>query len=414
MKLIAKVFGNSKICGEIEVGGAKNAALPIIAATLATSHKVVLERIPNLSDVKEMISTIEKAGMHVSSKKNRASFFAKDLNGDLSETSSKIRASILLLGPLALKTGRALLPYPGGCSIGKRPVDLHLKGLKKLGFKILVGERKIEAIPVHHPKDVQIHLNLPSVGATEHLMITAAMMKGTTTVLSNCAREPEVVELQKFLNSIGANVLGAGTTKIKIIGPSKFSGSRFKIIGDRIEAGTYVIAAMAGGGEVVVKGVKPSTINFLSFLHKLGGDVKMGEHSIIVKPSRLVAFSLSTAPYPGFPTDLQPQATVLACKANGISKITENIFENRFSHAEELKKMGAKIEQLANSIKIKGPQQFKAARLLGKDLRETAAITIAAALADGISEIENFEIMFRGYENVIEKLNQIGIRIVVM
>ena len=413
MKLIAKVFGNSKICGEIEVGGAKNAALPIIAATLATSKKVVLERIPNLSDVKEMISMIEKAGMQVSFKENRASFFAKDLDGDLSEASSKIRASILLLGPLALKTGHVFLPYPGGCSIGKRPVDLHLKGLKKLGFKILVNERGIEAIPNHHPKDVQIHLDLPSVGATEHLMITAAMMNETTTILSNCAREPEVVELQNFLNSIGANVLGAGTTKIRIIGASKFSGSHFKIIGDRIEAGTYVIAAMAGRGEVVVKGVDPSTVNFLSFLRKLGGDVKMGKHFIAVKPSQLTAFSLSTAPYPGFPTDLQPQTTVLACKANGISKITENIFENRFGHVRELKKMGAKIEQLANSIKVKGPQQFKAARLLGKDLRETAAITIAAALADGISEIENFEIMFRGYENVIEKLDQIGIRIVV-
>ncbi len=414
MKLIAKVFGNSKICGEIEVGGAKNAALPILAATLIASQEVVLERIPNLSDVKEMIFMIEKAGMSVSFKENRASFFAKDLNGDLSETSSKIRASILLLGPLALKTGRALLPYPGGCKIGKRPVDLHLKGLKKLGFKIFVNEKNVEAIPIHHPKDVQIRLDLPSVGATEHLMMTASMMNGTTTLLSNCAREPEVVELQKFLNSIGANVSGAGTAKIKIVGTSKFSGSHFKIIGDRIEAGTYAIAAMAGEGEVVVKGVEPSTINFLSFLRKLGGNVKVRGHSIIVKPSRLSAFNLSTAPYPGFPTDLQPQATVLACKANGISKITENIFENRFGHVRELKKMGARIEQLENSIKVEGSRQFKAARLLGKDLRETAAITIAAALADGVSEIENFEIMFRGYENVIEKLDRIGIRIVVM
>ncbi len=406
------MIGNSKIYGEIEVGGAKNAALPIVAATLATSRKVILERVPNLSDVKEMISMLEKAGMNISLNGNSASFFVKNLDGNLSEVSSKIRASILLLGPLALKTGHAFLSYPGGCAIGKRPVDLHLNGLRKLGFKISMGDKVIEATPIHHPKDVQIYLDFPSVGATEHLMITASIMNETTTVLSNCAREPEVIELQDFLNSAGAKVIGAGTTKIKIVGVPRLSGSHFKIMGDRIEAGTYVIAAMAGEGEVTIKGVKPSTVNFLNFLRKLGGDVKVGEHSVIVKPSRLSAFNISTAPYPGFPTDLQPQATVLACKANGISKITENIFENRFGHVRELEKMGAKIERLENSIKVKGSRQFKAARLLGKDLRETAAITIAAALADGVSEIENFEIMFRGYENVIEKLDRIGIKIV--
>ncbi len=409
--MIAKVWGNSKIRGEVSIGGAKNAALPILVASILSSKRIEILRIPDLADVREMISMLRALGVDVSFENNSISMLSTNLNSDISAFPSKIRASILLLGPLALKTGKAKISYPGGCSIGKRPIDIHLDGLRKLGFDVSVGEEFVEAVPIHRYKQVDIRLGFPSVGATEHLMTTASMMRGTETRLLNCAREPEIVDLQRFLNSMGARISGAGTSKICITGVSQFLSARYEVIGDRIEAGTYAIATMASGGKLVIKGVTPSTLNFVGVLQKIGGIISIKDDSMCIKASDLKSIKVFTAPYPGFPTDLQPQITVLACKAKGISEISEKIFENRLGHVEELRKMGAILDVAGQTIRVKGPQVLHGARVVGKDLRETAAITIASAIANGTSEIENFEILFRGYEKVVEKLNKIGVRI---
>ncbi len=411
--MIAKISGNSKVSGEILVSGAKNAALPILTAALLSSKKVELSRIPELADVQEMISMMRYAGVQVSFKENEVSLIVSNLKGDISDFSSKIRASILFLGPLALKTGRSKVPYPGGCSIGKRPIDIHLNGLKKLGFEVSTEKGFVEAVLTHQFKEVNVYLDFPSVGATEHLMTTASMMKGTEVTLSNCAKEPEIVDLQNFLNAMGAQIVGAGTSKIHIKGVSHFRPVHYEIIGDRIEAGTYAVLAMASGGDLIVRGITPSTLNFVGDLRKMRGNIAIFGNSMRIKSSDLNSVEVNTAPYPGFPTDLQPQITVLACKAKGISKITENIFESRFEHVPELKKMGANVSIVGQTLKVTGPQSLHGTKLVGKDLRETAAITIAAAIADGSSEIENFEILFRGYERVVEKLNRVGVKIVV-
>ncbi len=408
----AEVWGNSKIRGEVSVGGAKNAALPILAASLLASKRIEISRIPDLADVREMISMLRALGMEISFVNNTVSLLPNDLKGDISGFSSGIRASILLLGPLTLKTGKAKISYPGGCSIGQRPIDIHLNGLRKLGFRVSVKGKVVEAVPMRRPRQVNIRLSFPSVGATEHLMTTASIMKGTETELLNCAKEPEIVDLQRFLNSMGARILGAGTSRIHIKGVPRLLSVHHEVIGDRIEAGTYAILTMASGGDLIVKGITPSTLNFVDVLRKMGGVISIHDNSMRIRASELMPMEVVTAPYPGFPTDLQPQITVLACKAKGISKITEKIFENRLGHVEELKKMGAILDVVGQAIKINGPQVLHGAKVVGKDLRETAAMVIAAAIADGPSEIENFEILFRGYENVVEKLNKIGVRVI--
>jgi UDP-N-acetylglucosamine 1-carboxyvinyltransferase len=408
--LKATIIGDAKINGELKVGGAKNASLPILAAILVNGD-VTLKRLPHLVDVEEMLNLLSKSGVNVKRNEDVATFSFDDLNGDLSDVPSKIRASILLLGPLALKTGKAVLSYPGGCAIGSRPIDIHIEGLKKLGFNVKVGESFVQAEFSKTPEEASIKLPFPSVGATEHLMITASMMRGTTTYISNCAKEPEIVELQRFLNSMGSNVKGAGTSHIKVKGVSNFSKVDFEIMSDRIEAGTYAILSLISNGSLLIEGVEKRSLNYVDFLKSIGANVEVEGSKMIVKPSQIKAFHVETAPYPGFPTDLQPQITVLALKAKGKSTITENIFENRFGHIEELKKMGAFIQRDGKTVKISGPQELKSAELIGKDLRETAAVTLAAAVAKGKSTIENFDILFRGYERVVEKLKSIGIKI---
>ncbi|WP_036222967.1 UDP-N-acetylglucosamine 1-carboxyvinyltransferase [Mesoaciditoga lauensis] len=408
----AAIIGETKVRGEVEVGGAKNASLPILAAVLVNSKNINLKRLPSLADVDEMLKLLSASGVKILRKDDIFSFSYSELKGDLSDIPSKIRASILLLGPLALKTGKAVLSYPGGCNIGKRPIDIHIQGLKKLGFTVDVEEEFIKAEFLKAPKEVNIKLPFPSVGATEHLMITSSMMSETTVCLSNCAMEPEIVDLQRFLNSMGAKIDGAGTPNIKIKGVSSFSNVDFKIMGDRIEAGTYIILSLIANGSLIINGIDRKFLNYVDFFQRIGAQVETEKSRIIVKPSKITSFKISTAPYPGFPTDLQPQTTVLACKANGNSIIMENIFENRFGHVEELIKMGAAIKRNGNIIEVKGPKKFKAARLIGKDLRETAAVTLAAIIAEGKSTIENFDILFRGYEKIAEKLQNIGVNII--
>jgi len=410
--LIAKVRGNSKIEGEITVSGAKNSALPILASLVLTSEEVLINRVPEISDVNEILSMIRVAGIQVTFSDNEIMVKSpSNLKGELGNFDSNIRASILLLGPLAARTGHAELPYPGGCAIGERPIDIHIEGLNKLGFLISEKGDRIEATLGKIPKEVKIKLRFPSVGATEHLMMTAAIMNGTHTELSNCAKEPEIVDLQNFLVSMGAKIKGAGIDKIEIEGVKAFHGTTHTIIGDRIEAGTYIIAALASKGLLKVNGASSETFNFIHELKKIGAQIITNEDHVLVKPSTLKPFKISTGPYPEFPTDLQPQLTFLACYTNGTSEVTEKVFENRFWHVDELRKMGASIEKIGDrTLRIK-QSQLHGATLIGKNLRETATVLFAAAIADGPSRIEKFEIILRGYEKIWDKLKKIGVEV---
>ncbi len=407
--MIARIRGNSKIEGEVTVGGAKNSALPILASLVLTSEETKVEKIPDISDVAEMISMIRSAGIVVNFEKNTVLAKPSNLKGEIKEFGSSIRASILLLGPLAIRAGHSKLRYPGGCSIGRRPIDIHLDGLKKLGISINENDDLIEAKVEKIPREVRIDLKFPSVGATEHLMMTSVLLDGVHIEITNCAREPEVVDLGRFLNSMGAKIHGIGTNKINIDGVKKLNTSVHSIIGDRIEAGTYIIGALSSGGTLKVNGISDNVMrNIVNEFKKIGAKISNSGDALIVYPSNLSSFKLSTGPYPQFPTDLQPQMTFLACNIKGYSEITETVFENRFKHVDELKKMGANISVEGNKIKIM-QSKLHGAKLVGNDLRETATILLAAATADGPSEIEKFEIIFRGYEHLYEKLKAIGV-----
>ncbi len=407
--MIARIRGNSKIEGEITVGGAKNSALPILASLVLISEEVKIERIPDISDVAEMISMIRSAGVAVNFEKNIVLARPSNLRGEIKEFGSSIRASVLLLGPLAVRMGHSQLHYPGGCSIGKRPIDIHLEGLRQFG--ILVDEKTdmIEAVVDKIPKDVKIDLRFPSVGATEHLMMTSVLIDGVHTEIRNCAKEPEVVDLGNFLNSMGAQIYGVGTDRININGVKRLNASVHSIIGDRIETGTYMIGALSSGGMLKINGISDGVMhNITNELKKIGAKISTYENSLIVYPSDLRSFKLSTGPYPQFPTDLQPQMALLGCHTKEYFEITETVFENRFRHVDELKKMGANISVDGQKIKVM-PFKLHGAKLVGNDLRETATILFAAAIADGTSEIEKFEIIFRGYEKLYEKMKAIGV-----
>ncbi len=408
--LKARITGNSKIEGTVSVSGAKNAALPLLAASLLTKGQVQLKNLPYLEDVKEMLEILKETGMVVVKDKESTLLLKKNVNSHIQKRLSNIRASILLLGPLSILNGKAVLPYPGGCSIGKRPIDIHIMGLKKLGISVKMNEGFVEARLQEKIRQTKINLPFPSVGATEHLMMSASILKGTSTTIQNCAMEPEILELQKFLNSMGANVKGAGTPTITIEG-QELNSTKYKIMGDRIEAGTYMILALAAGTRLRIENIDPQLANYIDFFKNIGAHFSIGNNFIETLPAHLNAFTVKTAPYPGFPTDLQPQLSVLACALKGESKITETVFENRFSHVEELKKMGACITKKGNRILVHGPTKLRAATLNGKDLRQTATLILAAAIAHGTSVIENFEIVFRGYENVVNKLKNIGVNI---
>lgn len=408
-----KIKGNSKIEGEVNVGGAKNSALPILASLVLASKEILIERIPDISDVTEMISMIRAAGISVNFEKNTVAAKPSNLNGEIKGLGSTIRASILLLGPLAVRTGHSKLLYPGGCEIGKRPIDIHIEGLRKLGIDVKETGEFIEANFVKVPKKVKIKMRFPSVGATEHLIMTSVLLDGTEVEISNCAREPEVVDLGNFLNSMGAKIHGLGSNNVRIEGVRNLESAIYSIIGDRIEAGTYMIGALASKGMLKINGIGNEINNVVDFMKKIGAKIENLQNSLVIHPSDLEEFKLSTGPYPEFPTDLQPQMTLLGCYVNGISEITERVFENRFRHVEELRKMGADIRIEEEKIKIKS-SKLHGANLIGNDLRETATVIFAAAIADGPSEVDKFEIAFRGYERLYDKLKNMGISVEIL
>ena len=409
-----EVFGAKKLKGQIKISGSKNASLPILAATLLSNKKVYLKNLPKVKDIETMINLLQSLGSIIKfNKKNLIiNNFKQNKNYASYNLVKTMRAGILVLGPLLAKFGNAKVSLPGGCAIGTRPVDIHLKALSKLGvnYKIIQGYVHASA-----PKGLigsQIRFSKISVGATENLIIAASLAKGTT-VLSNCAIEPEIKDLVNFLNKIGCNIKWIAKRKIKIFGVSRVNESTYTVMFDRIEAGTYLIAAAATEGNLKIQNIIPNIIKTeISTLKKIGAKISIKKNEIhIIGNKKIKNLNIKTAPYPGFPTDLQAQIMVLLCKANKNSIIKEDIFENRFMHVAELNRMGAKILINGNKALVEGNTNFEAAELMATDLRASVSLILAALTAKGKSVINRIYHLDRGYENIEIKLKKIGAKI---
>jgi len=409
-----EVFGATKLKGQIKISGSKNASLPILAATLLSNKKITLSNLPRVKDIETMISLLESLG-------SKIKFFKNDLQIDNSKQNKKIasynlvktmRAGILVLGPLLAKFGSAKVSLPGGCAIGTRPIDIHLKSLSKLGVKYKILQGYVHATAPNGLRGGKIRFSKISVGATENLIIASCFARGTT-LLSNCATEPEIKDLTNFLNKMGCKIIWIAKRTVKIIGSSKIKDTKYTIMFDRIEAGTYLIAAAITAGNLKIKNVNPKIIKTeLNILKKIGVKIKLSKNEIhVVGNKRVKNVNIKTAPYPGFPTDLQAQIMVLLCKANKNSEIKEEIFENRFMHVGELNRMGAKILIKGNKVIVNGPSNFSGAELMATDLRASVSLVLAALTAKGKSTINRIYHLDRGYENIEKKLRSVGAKI---
>ncbi|MDR3239202.1 MAG: UDP-N-acetylglucosamine 1-carboxyvinyltransferase [Clostridiales bacterium] len=408
---------SSPLKGEIKIGGSKNAVLPVLAASILTEGDCVIQDVPYLSDVLTMEKLLESLGVRVSWDKDAGAVTvsaAGKLRAEASyELVSKMRASFLVMGPLLARLGEVKAPLPGGCAIGSRPVDLHLKGFSAMGADIIQEHGFVRA-KARKLKGARVYLDFPSVGATENLMM-AAVLAEDQTILENCAVEPEVVDLANFLNSAGADIRGAGTDTIKINGVRELRGTEHAIIPDRIEAGTFMVAAAITRGDITLTNVlgdhlKPVTAK----LKEVHLNVMETERGIRVQCSdrkKIVAADVKTLPYPGFPTDMQAQFMSLLTTAEGASIVTETVFENRFMHVGELKRMGADIKIESRSAIVEGVKSLTGAQVKATDLRAGAALVLAAMTASGETEISDIYHIDRGYCQLDEKLNQLGAKI---
>ena len=409
-----EVLGANKLKGQINISGSKNASLPILAATLLSSKKIYLNNLPKVKDIETMINLLQSLG-------SKVKFDNKKLIIDNSKQQKKVasynlmktmRAGILVLGPLLAKFGSAKVSLPGGCAIGTRPVDIHLKALSKLGVKYKIIEGYVHATAPKGLKGSKIRFPKISVGATENLIIAASLAKGTT-ILSNCAIEPEIKDLINFLNKTGCKIKWISKRSIKIEGVSKINETNYKIMFDRIEAGTYLVAAAVTEGNLIIKNVIPSIIQTeIDTLKKIGAKISIKKGDIhIIGNKKINNINIKTAPYPGFPTDLQAQIMVLLCKANKKSLIKEDIFENRFMHVAELNRMGANISTNGNKAIVEGNINFAAAELMATDLRASVSLILAALTAKGKSVINRIYHLDRGYESLEKKLKKVGAKI---
>jgi UDP-N-acetylglucosamine 1-carboxyvinyltransferase len=397
--------------GTVRISGAKNAALPILAASLLGTEDIILEDVPRLKDVEIMCEVLESLGSEIeyldegTIKINSANINNFETSYDLM---SKMRASFLVMGPLLTRLGKTKNSMPGGCAIGTRPIDLHLKGFKALGARIDVESNNIGAYAEKLIGE-KIYLDFPSVGATENIMMAATMAEGET-VIDNAAMEPEIVDLSNFLNKLGADIKGAGTSSIRIKGVKTLKGARHAIIPDRIEAGTFMVAAAITGGDLIIDNVITSHIKPITAkLREAGCLVDEGMDSIrVMRNGELNAIDIKTLPYPGFPTDMQAQFTSLMTILNGTSVVIETVFENRFMHVEELKKMGADISINDRSATINGVKELKGAVVKASDLRAGAALVLAGLVAEGVTQIENVYHIDRGYDGIEDKFASLG------
>ncbi|MBF1036561.1 UDP-N-acetylglucosamine 1-carboxyvinyltransferase [Parvimonas sp. G1641] len=402
--------------GTVKIDGAKNAALPIIAASLLGTEPIVLEDVPNLVDVKIILKVLESLGAKVEFlSENRVSIDSSKINSFVTDRSlmEKMRASFLVMGPLLARFGRADAFLPGGCAIGSRPIDLHLKGFKILGALIEEEPDKISARCEKLYGDT-IYLDFPSVGATQNIMMAATLAKGET-IIENAAKEPEIVDLGNFLNKMGAKISGAGTSTIRIIGVEKLGGTVHTIIPDRIEAATFMIAAAITGGKVVVQNCISNHIKpVIAKLKETGAYVVVNEDedSIFVKGGeKIKGTDIKTLPYPGFPTDVQAQFMAYLCVCEDQSKVTETVFENRFMHVDELSKMGAIIATSGKEARIAGVRKLVGAEVNATDLRAGAALVLAGLVAEGTTTIGNIYHIDRGYNDFVGKMKSLGANI---
>lgn len=409
-RLIVK--GGNRLVGTVKTSGAKNAVLPIIAASILGTSPSRLDEIPALEDVRTICAVLECLGIKVdASEPHTLKIDSREITSCEApyELVRSMRASFLVMGPLLARKGYARISQPGGCAIGTRPIDLHLKGFEALGVKIEQGHGYIEASAPEGMAGANIYLDFPSVGATENIMMAAAMANGTT-VLENPAEEPEIVDLANYLNQMGARVRGAGTNVITIEGVSELHGVQHSVIPDRIEAGTYMIAAAMTGGDVIIENVLPEHQKpLIAKLREAGALVEEDIDRIhVVGSGRLKAVDIKTLPYPGFPTDMQAQMMAMLSVAEGRSKITETVFENRFMHVVELNRMGANITTEGRSAVITGPAHLTGCTVRATDLRAGAAMILAGLVAEGATEICDIYHIDRGYEEIAAKLTRLG------
>jgi len=410
------IQGGATINGEVRVSGAKNSALPIIAATLLAEGVMRVGNLPHLHDITTMLELLGRMGVSVvinedmSVETDCSTLNSQTAPYDLVRT---MRASILVLGPLLARYGNAVVSLPGGCAIGSRPVDIHLRGMEAMGAEIEVTDGYVHAKSNGRLKGARIFCDTVTVTGTENILMAAVLAEGTT-VIENAAREPEVVDLANCLNAMGAKISGAGTDTLTIEGVEKLEGCHYDVMPDRIEAGTYLVAGAVGQGRVKVKDVDPSTLDaVLAKLEEAGAKLSVGDDwiELDMEGRKPKAVDIKTAPYPAFPTDMQAQFVVMNAVGEGVGTVIETVFENRFMHAQELVRMGADIHVEGNTAVVKGVDQLTAAPVMATDLRASASLVLAAAVAEGETLVDRIYHIDRGYECIEEKLQALGVRI---
>ena len=403
--------------GEVQISGAKNAVLPLMAAALLAEDECIIRDVPKLRDVVLMKEILSSLGSKIEDlEENIISIHTEDILSTEAEFElvNKMRASILVMGPLLARKGRARIPLPGGCAIGARPIDLHLKGFEALGAQLVMGDNYVEAVA--GPQGLigeTIYLDFPSVGATENIMMAAVLANGTTYI-ENAAEEPEIVDLANFLNKMGAKIKGAGTDTIKIEGVEALKGAKHTVIPDRIEAGTFMLAAAITKGAVHICNTVPDHLKpVIAKLRECGVRIEVGEDDLIVRGDLgpQTATDIKTLPYPGFPSDIQSPFMAYLTTVEGASTVIETVFENRFMHVSQLGKMGASIETAGNKANIKGNAHLRGCQVMATDLRAGAALVLAGLVADGKTEISEIYHIERGYEKFIEKFEALGAKI---
>ena len=410
-----KINGPCKLSGEVSISRAKNAYLPILAAVLLSDKEIRLKNLPDLRDIKTMVKLLTNLGVEVREEDNITIFNAKSLSSHEAtyELVKTMRASIFVLGPLLSRLNKAKVSLPGGCAIGTRPIDIHLKNLEKMGVSIDLNSGYVEA----HTDELvgtKLALKFPSVGATENLMMAAVFANGQT-VIENAAKEPEIDDLANFLNSMGAKISGIGTSKIVIDGVKELFPTEYEAIGDRIEAATYIMAGLASKSDIKVLNFDPLHLEFvIDKLKEMGANIEVLSNGVHLKPSHLKSINIETAPYPGFPTDAQAQLVSLSLICEGTTIVKENIFENRFMHVPELVRMGAKISVSGNTAIVEGGTPLKGAPVMCTDLRASAALIIAALCAEGETVIDRIYHLERGYENLSAKFEKLGAQVTIV
>jgi len=414
-KIIIK--GGQRLKGKVKVAGAKNAVLPVIAASLSASEgKSIIKDVPVLADVYTINEVLRNLNATVNFE-NENETVTVDATGDLSteapfEYVRKMRASVLVLGPLLARYGHAKVAMPGGCAIGSRPIDLHLKGFEAMGADVHVGNGYIEANVKGRLQGAKIYLDMPSVGATENIMMAAALADGTS-IIENSAKEPEIVDLANYLNKMGANVVGAGTETIRIEGVEKLYGATHSIIPDRVEAGTFMVAAAITGGNILIENaVSEHLRSVISKLEEMDVLIKEEKNGLrVIGPKKIKPTDIKTLPHPGFPTDMQSQMMALMLCAEGTSVITETVFENRFMHVEEFRRMNAQAKIEGRSVIVEGPSELQGAEVAATDLRAGAALILAGLRSKGVTRVTELKHLDRGYVNLTEKLAALGANI---